>query len=165
MYRFTLDESSTKYSVYINLIASPAGHYLSRRPYVIGLIREVLPAMRLRGQRLVIEHDMGRNIGTSDIVKTSNDDSIYYAQPIKSAVFSRFAKNRSPQPSQLLTIVMVQDADGDYEIQNAWIGPSSPAFPGDEHETPGSRAYWQTHALVQDAQVIQLKSITKDCPY
>ena len=160
-----LEESDGRRSIYIDLISSPAAKYLSRRPYVINLIREILPATQFNGKRIVIEHDMGRNIGSTDIVKTNSNDLIYYAQPIKSQVFSRFAKNRYPQPSQLLTIIVEQDADGNYEVINTWIGPSSPAFPGDEYETAKSKVYWQDHALVQDAQLIQSKSITKDCPY
>src|SRR5579871_3377916 len=97
MYKFVIVESGGGYSVYVNLISSSAGHYLSRRPYVISLIKELLSAKQLRGQRIVIEQNMGRAIGMTDVVATSEKDSIYYAQPIKSEVFSRFAKNRNPQ--------------------------------------------------------------------
>jgi hypothetical protein len=113
----------------------------------------------------VIEQDMGRRIGTTDIVQTNLNDAIYYAQPLKSEVFVRFAKNRYPQPCNTLTIIVERDADGNYEIRDTWIGPSCPAFPGDEHETGESKEYWQSHALVHDAQVVQSKSITKVCPY
>lgn len=165
MYRHTIAQSDIGYEIYINLIASPAGRYLSRRPYLINLIKEVLLPLELTEARIIIERDMGRNIGTTDIVATSDKDIIYYAQPMKTATFSRFAKNRYPQPSQIFTIIVERDDNGDYEIQDAWIGPSSPAFPGDAHESTDSKLYWQTHALVQDAQAIQSRSITKDCPY
>jgi hypothetical protein len=165
MYKFAIIQPESGYEVYVNLISSSAGRYLSRHPYVIGLIREALLPMQLGKGRLVIERDMGRNIGTTDIVKTSDNDSIYYAQPIRSEVFSRFAKNRYPQSSQLLTIIIERDIGGDYEIKDTWIGPSTPPFPGNEYETKNSRVYWQSHALVHDAQAIQSKSITKDCPY
>ena len=108
---------------------------------------------------------MGRDIGTTDIVATNDKDTIYYAQPLKSDVFSRFAKNRYPQTSSMLTVIVERDSDGNYEVSDAWIGNSHPAFPGDKNETTASRGYWQTHALVQDAQVIQSKSLTKTWPY
>jgi hypothetical protein len=165
MYRYIITQSKNGYDIYINLISSPAGHYLSRRPYVINLIKEVLSSTHISGARVVFEQDMGRNIGRTDIVATSEQDTIYYAQPIKTAVFSRFVKNRYPQPSQSLTIILQQDANGDYEVHNTWIGPSSPPFPGDDHETLDSKDYWKSHALVQDAQIIQSKTITKRCPY
>ncbi|MGH7238582.1 MAG: hypothetical protein ACREHG_00800 [Candidatus Saccharimonadales bacterium] len=165
MYKFILTQSGGNYEVYVNLISSSAGHYLSRRPYIITLIKEVLASLDLRGDRVIVERDMGRAIGSTDIITTSDKDTIYYAQPIKNEVFSRFARNRYPESSQVLTIVVVRDADGDYEVQDTWIGNASPPFPGDEHETMDSKTYWQKHALVQDAQPIQSKSITRICPY
>ncbi len=160
-----IDESNEEYDIYVNCISSPAGLYLSRRPYVYALIREALSSHKLHGQRIVIEQNMGRNIGTTDIVSTTDKDTIYYARPLKSEVFSRFAKNRYPKISNMLTVIAERDADGDYEITNIWIGNKHPEFPGDKYATTDSREYWETHALVQDAQVIQSKSLTKVCPY
>jgi hypothetical protein len=165
MYKFMLARSNDKYEVYINLISSSAGHYLSRRPYVINLIKEVLTPIKLSGARVVIERDMGRNIGNTDIVTTSTSDTIYYAQPVKAEIFSRFAKNKYPQPSNTLTIIVEQDSEGNYEVSDTWIGPFIPPFPGDDNETADSKSYWETHALAHDAQPIQSKTITKTCPY
>lgn len=160
-----LDESNDVYDVYVNLISSSAGHYLSRRPYVIALVKELLAVKTLRGERIVIERNMGRDIGTTDVVPTSDKDTIYYARPLKSDVYSRFAKNRHPQTSNTLTVIAQRDSDGNYEVSDTWIGTSRPPFPGDKQETAESRTYWQTHALVQDAHVIQSKTLTKTCPY
>ncbi len=157
--------SKNGYEIYINMINSHAGDYLNRRPYIITLIKEVLDGVELEGSRLIIEKDMGREIGTTDILKTDDSDYIYYAQALKTDVYSRFAKNRYPQQSRMLTMIFNQDDEGNYEIQDLWIGPSSPAFPGDEYETGNSKTYWQTHALAQNAKMIQSKSITKVCPY
>ncbi len=160
-----LDETNEKYDIYVNLISSPAGHYLSRRPYILDLIKELLSTKVLRNRRIIFEQDMGRAIGTTDIVPTSDKDTIYYAQALKSEVFSRFAKNRYPQASTTLTVIVERDTKGCYEVRDTWIGANHPAFPGDEHETAESKTYWQTHALVQDSLAIQSKSITKVCPY
>ncbi|HEY1645358.1 MAG TPA: hypothetical protein VGF75_03140 [Candidatus Saccharimonadales bacterium] len=165
MYNFTITDIDEDHHIYVNLISSSAGHYLSRRPYIMGLIKELVASQELTGARIVIERDMGRNIGTTDIVSTSDEDSIYYAQPVKTEAFSRFAKNRYPQQSKKLTIIIVQDAEGNYEIRDTWVGPYCPAFPGAKDESSDSKKYWQTHALVHDAQTIQSKSITRDCPY
>lgn len=165
MYKFMLSQPDSEYEVYVDLIASSAGHYLSRRPYVINLIKEVLPSLDLHGDRLIIERDMGRAIGNTDIVATSDKDTIYYAQPVKSQVFSRFARNRYPESSQIITIIARRDSSGSYEIQDTWIGAASPPFPGDDYEDADSKTYWQTHALVHDSRVIQTKSVTKTCPY
>lgn len=160
-----LDETNDAYDIYVDPITSSAGQYLSRRPYVYGLIREVLAKRELLGERVIIEQNMGRNIGTTDIVSTTDDDTIYYARALKSKVYSRFAKNRYPQASKTLTVVIQRDTDGNYEISDTWIGGNHPAFPGDELATPDSESYWKTHALVQDAHVIQSKTLTRTCPY
>jgi hypothetical protein len=165
MYKYVIAAIDQDHDVYVNLISSSAGHYLSRRPYVIGLIKELITLQELRNERTIIVQNMGRNIGTTDIVSTSTNDSIYYAQPVKTEAYSRFAKNRYPQPSDTLTVIVEQDTEGNYEVSDTWIGPYCPAFPGDEHETADSKSYWQTHALVHDAQTIQSRSITKLCPY
>jgi hypothetical protein len=165
MYRHVITALPDDHEVYVNLITSSAGQYLSRQPYVINLLKEVLGEMELVDAQVSIEHDMGRVIGKTDIVETSEKDTIFYAQPYKQSVYSRYARNRYPSPSQTLTIILARDEAGDYELSNTWIGPSSPPFPGDENETVKSKTYWETHALVQDSQIVQSKTITKICPY
>lgn len=160
-----LDESNDEYDVYVNSISSSAGRYLSRRPHIYALIKALLSNRKLRGPRIVIEQNMGHDIGTADVVATTDKDTIYYALPVKSNVYSRFAKNRYPQASSVLTVILERDADGNYEVTDAWIGGNHPAFPGDTHETTESKEFWLTHALVHDAQVIQSRSLTKTCPY
>ncbi len=160
-----LDDSRVDYEVYVNLISSPAGRYLSRHPYLIAMIKQLLANKPLKGHRVVIEADMGRDIGTTDVISTSEKDTIYYAQPLKSDVFSRFARNRKPQLSTALTVIADQDADGNYEVSDTWIGANRPAFPGDDHETTESKIFWLDHALVHDAVAIQSKTVTKTCPY
>lgn len=165
MYRYVIAEAPNGNEVYVDLITSSAGHYLSRQPYVLNLIKEVLGATKLTTSQVSIERDMGRVIGNTDIVETTEKDTIFYAQPNKKIVFSRYAKNRYPSPSQKLSVTLQRDEDGNYELVDTWIGPCVPPFPGDENETTKSKPYWQTHALVQDAQPVQAKSITKVCPY
>jgi hypothetical protein len=166
MYKYTLTQTPGEYKVYVNLITSNAGRYLSRRPYVINLIKEVLDPMSLKNKpELAIEKDMGRVIGHTDIVDTTEKDTVFYAKPNKTKVYSRYVKNRVPPASNTLSIVIIQDEDGDYEVRDTWIGPFSPPFPGDENESSKSKEYWETHALVQDSDTIQTKTITKNCPY
>lgn len=165
MYKFMLSDADASCKVYVNLISTSVGQYLSRRPQVIALIKELLVARELSGAHMIIEQDMGRNIGTTDVVVTSEHDNIYYAQPVKTEVFSRFAKNRNAQVSPMLTVIVEQDNTGDYMVSNAWIGAYFPPFPGDVHETTQSKTFWQNHAMVHNAQAIQLKTVTKECPY
>ncbi|MEI7632064.1 MAG: hypothetical protein WCJ60_01945 [bacterium] len=165
MYKYVITESSSGYEVYVNLITSSAGRYISRQPHVINLIKEVLDTKTLSGPRIALEHDMGRVIGNTNIVETTDKDTIYYAKAIKMSAFSRYAKNRNPGPSKVLTVILERDADGGYEVHDTWIGPYSPPFPDTENMVAKNIAYWETHAFAQDEHSIQAKTITKICPY
>ncbi len=151
--------------MHVNLISSPAGRFISRQPHVVSLIKAVLLVTDLTDTTYCIESDIGRTIGNSNIVATGAKDSVFYARPIKSTVFSRFVKNRPLSPSSMLTIILNRRDNDTYMITDTWIGPYFPPFPGDEHETSSSKTYWETHALVADSQPVQSQTITKTCPY
>ena len=165
MYRYLVTDSGNGHEVYINLITSSAGLSIKRQPHLLQLIKEITAKQKLSGPKVLIEQDMGRIIGNSDVVATNEKDTIFYAQPHKKDVFSRYVKNRSVSPSSKLTIVLEKDDEGNYEIIDTWVGSSIPPFPGDKDETDLSKPYWETHALVVDSQVIQPKTITKTSPY
>jgi hypothetical protein len=129
------------------------------------LIKEVLAVKKLKGPRPVIEHDMGRVVGNCNIVTTTDTDVVFYALPTKRKSYHRFVKNRSMLPSNSVTISLSKDNEGNYELTDAWIGAFAPPFPGDELETSDSKQYWETHAIIDDTQPVQSKTITKDCPY
>lgn len=165
MHRHMIATSSNGHQIYVDVLSSAAGRYISRQPYVIALLKELLGTRSLSGETVAFAHNMGRNIGKTDIVETTEKDIIYYAQPFKKTVFSRYAKNRYPAASNSLTVMLRRDPSDGYELVDTWIGPFSPPFPGDPHETAESKLFWQTHALVPGAENIQSKTITKTCPY
>lgn len=165
MYKYTVRESRNGCEVYVNLVSSSAGLHINRQPYLLNLIKEILEPLRLTDSEVLIERDMGRVIGNTDIVKTDDKDSVFYAQPHKTNVFARYVKNRSLTPSSKLTVILHRDKDGNYEISDTWVGPCSPPFPGDARETALSKVYWETHALIMDVKAIRSKTITKVCPY
>ena len=165
MYKYDLTQSGNGCEVYINLISSSAGLTIKRQPHLLQLVKEVVAKKKLSGPRVLVEQEMGRVIGNSDVVVTTEKDTVFYAQPHKKDVFSRYVKNRSVLPSTQLTIVLQKDEEGSYEIIDTWVGANIPPFPGDSNEADDSRSYWETHALVVDTQVIQPKTITKTSPY
>lgn len=165
IYDFLVAESKNGRHVHVNLISSPAGQCISRQPYVLGLIKAVLATTNLIKPNFCIEHDIGHVIGNTSIVKTDSNDKVFYAQPLKTKVYSRFVKNRTLSPSSTLTILLTRRDDDTYEITDTWIGPYCPPFPGAENATDSSKAYWETHAIVADTQPIQFRSITRLCPY
>jgi hypothetical protein len=164
MQKYFIVDEPTGYKVYLDPISSDAGKYLSHKPYVMGLIIEVLSETNLTDKTVKIEHEMGRHIGTTDIVETTDRDIIYYAKPVKKEHYLRFAKNRIAEKSSRLSIQLARDEDGNYEVCDTWIGPHSPASPGMESEHASSDKYWSMHAMVHDSVPIQTKTITKEKP-
>lgn len=151
--------------VYVDLISSPAAANINRQPYLISLIKEVLSKTSLKGPAMLFEHDMGHDIGSTDIVETNEKDAIFYARPLKQDMYLRCVKGFSRSPSPYITISLERDEDGNYALLQAWIGRLVPPFPADKHATKQSKNYWETHAWLADSQALQSKTITKVSPY
>lgn len=165
MYTYVVGMSQNDRQVYTNIIGSVAGRYLSRQPHLIRMIKDFLESSALAGKLVTLSHDMGKVIGNTNIVATEGKDSIYYARQPKRTNMLRFVKNRSMEPSKVLTIVLQQDDEGNYELVNVWVGPSYPPFPDAADAVAESKVYWQTHALVGGTEPIDLQSVTRECPY
>jgi hypothetical protein len=162
MYRYIIRRKTDQPEVYIDMIKSAAGKYVSGMPYVMTLIEEVVAEATINGKSVSISHDMGRVIGSSDVVKTTDTDIIYYACPAKSEEYRRFARNKHPEPSRHLSIVINEDASGDYEVTDVWIGRM---LPNNQYDASGKESvFWQTHAYAHDTIKVQSKTITTKRP-
>ncbi|HTE22834.1 MAG TPA: hypothetical protein VK674_07420 [Candidatus Limnocylindria bacterium] len=152
-------------AVYVDLIHSEAAKHIAHQPHVLGLVGEVLKQTTLKGPEVTIEHDMGRTIGYSFVVKTTDKDTIFYAQLLRDSLYTRFVKNGKPLSTQYLTLILYRQDDKAYELHDTWIGRIRPPRPGSTNETSDSKPYWDTHALVLDNQPMQSRTVTKICPY
>lgn len=151
--------------VHVDLISSPAARHIAQQPQLLTLAREVLEKTAAKGAEVSIECDMGRLIGYSFVVATTDADAILYARLLKDDVYTRFVKNGKPHSTHYLTITLVKTSDNDYELSDLWIGRLTPPRPGSSDETAESRPYWLRHAFVLDNQPLQLRTVTKACPY
>jgi hypothetical protein len=152
-------------AVYVDLVKSQAARAIAQQPYLLGHDKEALQNTTAKGPQLHVEQNMGRPIGYSFVVETKSSDTILYAQLVHDTVFTRFVKNGKPLASQHLTMILSRDDDGTYELHDTWIGHINPPRPGSDNETTESREYWDTHAFVLDGQPVQLRTVTKVCPY
>lgn len=152
-------------NVYVNLTHSLAGARISRQPHLLTFLKEILGSMELTDADIYIEYDTGRIIGNSEIVATTDKDSIVYARRPKTQTYIRLVKNRQLLPTNYLTLVLRKMDSGDYELVDTWPGHKAPPFPDEAHATADSPAFWADHAIVLDGQPIQAGTLTKDCPY
>ncbi len=151
--------------VNVDLVQSSAAAQIAFQPHLLGMVKEILAVTTAKGPMVAIEQDMGRIVGHNYVIKTSETDTIFYAQLARDPVFMRFVKNGKPKPTKYVTIMMILDDNKEYQLENVRMGRARPSPPGSKTETPASKEYWQTHAHVFDKQQLQVRSITKVCPY
>jgi hypothetical protein len=135
------------------------------QPYLVGLVKEALKSARPGAGETVIEQDMGRDIGYDFVAETNSNDSVFYAQLLRTSTYTRFVKNKKASATSYLTMILRQDDQGEYELRNTWIGRVSPPVPGGNNDTDESKTYWSSHACIFDKQPLQSRTITRVCPY
>lgn len=151
--------------VYVYLIQTPAATQISRQPHLATLIKEVVEQLNLTTPQISIEQDMGRAIGYGELLQTTDKDTVFYAKQPKSDLYTRFVKNKKSNATSFLSIVLIEDDSGSYELRDVWIGKAFPPLPGDKKETDQSKAYWENHAVAYNGQPLLASTQTKDCPY
>jgi len=152
--------------VYVDLIHSEAAHSIARQPQLLEIVKEVLTRRTLTGNKVRIEHDMGRTLGYDYVVHTSDNSIVFYARLLHDSVYTRFVKNGRPTLTQYVAFTLhSRNSTNGYELREVKIGRMTPPRPGAPDEIPESRQYWDNHALIHDSQILQSRTMTKACPY
>lgn len=154
--------------VYYDSVNSHAATHFADTPQLKNLVVEVLQNRDIDNESLEFDLDMGKSIGTCDVVATDDSDEIVYAlrknRPEQG--FVPFTKSRAAQPNSNISISLRADEDSTYQLSSAWIGTwDSPPFPQQPHATPDSKPYWSTHAFVWGSQEIEPNSAINNCPW
>lgn len=149
----------------VNLVKSHASKQISEHPHLLTLLKELLENTTVSRPEMIIEKDMGRVIGTTDIVQTTEKDIVVYAQRLGEETFTPFVKNRQPDTSTYLSLILKQTPAKNYELWDVWIGQFTPVVPGHEEEVPESIPYWEEHAFIWGSRLVQPRTVTRDCPY
>lgn len=145
---------------------SHAATHMADTPNLRELAAEVISETVLDSDYHQLHRDLGRIVGTCDLVDNLPGDEIVYAKRLNREEYTVFNKTRPPQPSSLVTIAAKRQDDDTYELVSAWIGPSdSPSFPGTANETADSKAFWSAHSLAWGRQAIQPGTETMVCPW
>lgn len=134
-------------------------YHLLETPNLIDLVREVLPTIHLMNeQQVVVERDLGRIVGATNLIETTDNDEIVYAKRIGRDAYSRFAKNRKPISCRSVVVVLRKGDSGYY----LWTAMCAKLLP---------KAAWiedsefnKTHAIAFDESLVQLDTVTKSRP-
>lgn len=151
--------------IYAHLTNSIIAQTLSRQPRLGTLLAEALSGIDLTEPTIHIEHDMGRSVGYAEIVATKPEDTIFYAQQVRTKTYTKFVKNRKAESTQYVSFSLQQDDAGEYEVTWVNIGKASPSTPDQTTATDASSPYWDNHAVVYNGQPLITSSITKTSPF
>lgn len=121
--------------------------HLPDHPGVKELLPEVLGLIDSDGVDFVATVNLERVVGLSHCVETQPGDCVVYRVRGEREWATRFVLDREPEPTSLVTVVLVEGAWTGYVLVSAWFGPVVPPEPEDPRATPESESFWASHAL------------------
>lgn len=104
------------------------------------------------------------NVGTTNVVKTDEDDKIIWVKRKGRTKVSRFVKNRKPEQTKSFTLVAKKTAPREYKLVTCYRGPLSPPELKPTGNSDKSIKFWETHAFVYGSEEIE-GSILQTNPY
>lgn len=149
---------------------SHAATHLEDTAQLKGLVIEVVGDIELNGQVVRAYFDMGRIVGTCDVVEVDDTDEIVYGMR-KNRMddgLVPFVKTREPAPCPYVTVHLVPRANGSYELLSTWIGTvgdDDEPFPQSPDATPRSVDFWSKRAFVYGSQEIIEGTETPNKPW
>ena len=135
-------------------------------PALLAALPEAFSKINPQGRDFIAEEaDMGRVIGNSILVATSDQDEIVYAQRLNRVGLTRFVKNREAEPCRHIVVLLKKAQEGFYILLTAFVGKLVPNEPWDENAEPESVPFWNTHALIWGHEETVPGTETSDCPW
>ena len=144
---------------------SHASTHFQDAPSLKEAVKEAISNLVVEGTGIQIDVDMGRMVGVSSLVETNEGDEIVYALRPLRTLYSRFVKNREPEPTSWVSINIQRDKEGQYNLYTAYIGRLTPSFPGGDYLPEQSKEFWSKHALAWGAQEVIPESVNSECPW
>lgn len=146
-------------SVFLDSMNTHIDYHLLETPNLIDLVVEVLPSISVMNKRqVVVERDLGRIVGTTNLVETTSKDDIIYAKRIGRESYSRFARNRDPIQCRSIVVVLRKGDSGYY----LWTAMCAKLLPKDAWIE--GYLFNRTHAMAFNENLVQLDTVTKSRP-
>jgi hypothetical protein len=142
--------------------------HLHQQGNIEQLLSEAVGTIEPNDRSFIVESvDFEHQIGVSNCVSTTQEDSIIFAQRKGRGGLTRFALNRNPEPTSHLSFGLKRDEDGgkpQYICMFAFIGPKAEPEPWDKNMSPESKVFWQTHALAWGSEPVIPGTETSESP-
>lgn len=158
------------HEVYFEPVHSHAATHLEDTPQLRNLVSEIISNLELNGERVATYFDMGRIVGTCDVVKIDDTDEIVYGlrKNRDEDGLVPFTKSREGDPCPYVAIQIDPKPDDTYILNSAWIGTygdDDEPFPLSPDATERSVDFWNKHAFVWGSQEIQPGSLQLERPW
>lgn len=165
MQREFLAKTKNECNVYLDLDTSHAVTHLAHQKKLRKAVERLIPTIEADSDMVRVERDMGEEVGTTDLVETTDQDEIVYALRSRRQIYSRFAKNRQPEPTSWVTITLRKVGEEEYSLYTAFVGHNTPSFPGGDYLPEQAKEFWSKHALVWGTQEVIPGTETPKCPW
>lgn len=159
-----LAKTKNGFEVYVDMKLSHATTHFAHHPKLIDAVKKAISFVEPKEEIFRIEIDMKEEIGTTDLIQTTDKDEIVYAKRPLRAQYSRFVKNKNSRPTSWITIDLRKDGNV-YNLYTSFAGRLTPSFPGGNYLPEQSREFWSNHALVWETQEIVPGTETTECPW
>ncbi len=165
MSRVFLGKTKNNLDVYYDDESSHASTHISKTPKLLEYVKKIIPTAEANGSGIRFDIDTGEEVGSTDLVETTDGDEIVYAMRPLRTQYSRFVKNKQPQPTRWVTIDLRKSGEAEYNLYTCFIGRLTPSFPGGDFLPNQSLDFWSKHALVWGGQEIVPNTETTECPW
>lgn len=147
-------KSANGHDVFLDKYATNIGVHLIENPELLELVKEALAQSEVEGENVAIAVDMGRVIGVTNCIKTTDEDEIVFARRKGRASYSRFVKHRKSEETSTLAIILHKKPHG-YNLWSAWCGKLVPTKPDESGRMKTVEGFWDSHALIYDPHIIE----------
>lgn len=165
-----LCKSKNGVTVTYDPVHSHAATHLEDTPQLKNLVIELINNMILEDDNIATHVDMGRIVGTCDVVDVDNTDEIVYGirKNRDEDGYVPFTKSRAGDPCPYVSVHLIKQGDRVYILSSAWIGTfgdDDEPFPNAPNANERSIDFWDKHAFIYGSQEIVKGTETADRPW
>ena len=149
-----LADSKNGRQVFVDVGQTNLKVHVLEDPRLLELVKEAVENSVIEGDNVGLEYDAGRVVGTTNCVTVTDADEIVYAKRVGRESYSKFVKNRDPEPTSTVVVVLFEKGYG-YLVWSAWCGNIVPVQPDENGKMVTVPGFWDTRALIYDPKIIQ----------
>jgi shikimate kinase len=165
-----LCQSKNNVSVFYDPVDSHAATHLKDTPQLKSLVIVAIGNMNLEEDNIATHVDMGRVVGTCDVVNVDDSDEIVYGIRKNRGTDGHvpFTRSRDGDPCSYVSLHLIKRSDGTYLLLSTWIGTfgdEDEPFPNASNATERSIDFWNKHAFAYGSQEIVKNTETTKRPW